>query len=150
MRCPRCGATNRDIARFCARCALALAPGVDGTQRAGRIRHPRPATVPDGYSPCGEAADLHYRMESSLGGNVLIGTEGVNVVVFNAGYSLREVVLCARGEGNSGRELFSIERAVAALPQGKEVTIEIPSYELSAPLRELKLGLVSAEFAWDE
>jgi hypothetical protein len=147
--CPRCHTANRDISRFCARCGLSLAVGVDGTRRPGRVRHPRPTPVPPGYLPCDGAADLHYRMESSLGGKALIGTEGVNVVVLNAGYALREVVLCVRGQGEAGRELFSVERTLDEVPQGQEVSLEVPSYELPAPLRELKLALVSAEFAWE-
>jgi hypothetical protein len=148
--CPRCRAPNREIARFCARCGLSLEIGVDGTRRAGRIRHPRPTAVPDGYRPCRNATDLHYRWESSLGGEVLIGTEGVNVVVFNAGYLLREVVFDVRGEGTDGKELFAVERTVVELAQGKDIALEIPSYELPAPMGALKVSLVSAEFGPEE
>ncbi len=119
---------------------------MDGTRRAGRIRHPRPAAVPNGCAPCRNAADLYYRSESSLGGEVLLGTEGVNVVVFNAGYPLSEAVFEVRGQGENGRELFTVERRVAELAQGKEVWLEIPSYELPAPLQALKITLLSAEF----
>jgi hypothetical protein len=120
---------------------------VDGVQPAGRIRHPRAAAVPEGYTRCRDAADLYYRSESSLGGDVLIATEGINVLVFNAGYPLREVVLEVRGEGEEGRELFTVERVVKVLPRAEDVSVEIPSYELPAPLRALKIALVSAEFA---
>lgn len=144
--CPRCLCRNRDIARFCARCGLSLEIGVDGTRRAGRIRHPRPAVVPDGYLPVDGAADLHFRSESSLGGETLIETEGLSVVVFNAGYALREVELAVRGEGSGGKELFNVVHSVGELAQARGVSVEIPSYELPAPLRELKLALVSAEF----
>lgn len=147
--CPRCHTSNRDIARFCARCGLLLDGGVNGTRPAGRIRHPRPTTVPDGYEPCRDAADLYYRSESSLGGEVLIDTEGVNVIVFNSGYPLREIVLEVRGEGKDGQELFTVERTVEELSQGKEVSLEIPSYELAAPLGAVKVSLLSAEFGWE-
>lgn len=147
--CPRCQAPNPEIARYCAHCGLSLEVGVDGTRGAGRVRHPRPATVPDGYLPCDHAVQLYYRSESSLGGDVLIGTEGVNVIVFNAGYSLREVVLALGGTGKDGKELFAVERTAEQLPQGEEVSLEIPSYELPAPLRALKVSLVSAEFGWE-
>ena len=123
---------------------------MDGSRRAGRIRHPRATTVPRDYLPCDQAADLYYRSESSLGGETLIATEGINVLVFNRGYPLREVVLEVRGEGDGGRELFSVERTVDELPQGKDVAVEIPSYELPAPLRTLAVTLVSAEFGWNE
>jgi len=99
--------------------------------------------------PCEDAADLYYRWESSLGGAALIGTEGVNVIVFNAGYPLREVVFDVRGQGEDGQELFAVERTVEELPQGKQVSLEIPSYELPAPMRSLKVSLVSAGFAWE-
>jgi hypothetical protein len=123
--------------------------GVDGSRGAGRVRHPRPTTVPRDYRPCDRAADLYYRTESSLGGQTLIATEGVNVLAFNGGYPLREVVLEVRGEGDAGRELFSVQRTVTELPQGKEVAVEIPSYELPAPLRTLTVRLVSAEYGWE-
>jgi len=147
--CPRCHAENRDIARFCARCGLVLAVGLDGTRRAGRIRHPQGVAVPDGYASCAEAADLHYRWESSLGGEALLGTEGINIFVFNSGYPLREVVFSVHGEGRDARELFAVERTVEELPQGEEIALEIPSYELPAPLGGLKVSLVSAEFRAD-
>jgi len=150
MKCPRCHTPNREIARFCARCGLSLKIGVNATRRAGRIRHPQPAAAPDGYTPCREAADLYYRTESSLGGETLIGTEGVNVVVFNAGYPLREVVLEVRGEGKDGQELFKVERGPEDLPHAKEVSLEIPSYELPAPLGALRVSLMSAEFGPEE
>jgi hypothetical protein len=147
--CPRCETVNSKIARFCARCGLSLDVGVDGSRGAGRVRHPRPTTVPPDYLPCDQAADLYYRSESSLGGAALIATEGISVLVFNSGYPLREVVLEVRGRGDGGRELFSVERTVDDLPQCKEVALEIPSYELPAPLRMLAVSLVSAEFGWE-
>ena len=73
-----------------------------------------------------------------------------DVVVFNAGYPLREVVFDVRGEGKDGKELFTVERTVGELPQGKEVALEIPSYELPAPMGALKVWLVSAEFGPEE
>jgi hypothetical protein len=148
--CPRCQTSNCEIARFCGRCGLNLDVGVDGSRRAGRVRHPRPTTVPRDYQPCEGAAELYYHSESSLGGQTLIATEGVNVLVFNSGYPLREVVLTLRGEGDGGRELFRVERTVRELPQGREVAVEIPSYELPAPLRKLAVSLVSAEFSREE
>ena len=148
--CPRCQTVNREVAHFCARCGLSLEIGLDGSRRAGQVRHPRPVTVPDQCLPCEGAADLYYRSESSLGGETLIATEGINVLVFNRGYPLREVVLEVRGEGDGGRELFSVERTLGELPQGRDVAVEIPSYELPAPLRTLTVTLRSAEFGWPE
>lgn len=144
--CPRCGSANCDVARFCARCGLSLDIGVDGSRDAGRIRHPRPAQPPTGFTPCEDAAQLYWRSESSLGGETLIATEGINVVVFNAGYPLRDVALRIRGEGDEQRELFVVERDIEEWVQGAEATLEVPSYELPAPLRRLTVALASAEF----
>jgi hypothetical protein len=63
-RCPRCHTLNNDIARFCARCGLLLEADADGVSPAGRLQHPKPAPVPEGYEQCQEAADLYYRLES--------------------------------------------------------------------------------------
>ena len=80
--CPRCETVNCEIARFCARCGMSLAKGVGGPRTAGRVRHPRPTTAPEGCRLCEGTADLYYRSESSLGGAALLATEGVNVLVF--------------------------------------------------------------------
>ena len=56
----------------------------------------------------------------------------------------------AQGEGEDGQELFTVERAVGELAQGKEASLEVPSYELPAPLRALKVTLVSAKFGPEE
>jgi len=149
IECPRCRVPNREVARFCARCGLFLEEGLDGRRVAGCIRHPHPAEIPDGYEPCAGAVALHFRTESSLGGDILIATEGINVLVFNSGYALREVVFDVRGTGKDGRELFAVERAVGALAQGAEAVLEIPSYELPAPLGTLEVALRSAEFDWE-
>jgi hypothetical protein len=147
IQCPRCHASNRSIARFCARCGLALEVGVDGTCRAGRIRHPQPLTPAGDYRLCVAAAYLYYRSESALGGEALLGTEGVSVFMFNGGYPLRDVVLELHGEGKDGKALLAMEQTLAELPRGEEVSFEIPSYELAAPLARLVITLASAEFA---
>ena len=146
IECPRCRQVNREIARFCARCGFSLEIGVDGSREAGRVRHPQPVELVGEYLPCEKAADLFFRTESSLGGAALIATEGVNVAVFNRGYPLCEVVLELRGGGDGDRELFNIERTLERLPQGREVLLEIPSYELPASLRALTVKLLSARF----
>lgn len=81
-----------------------------------------------------------------MGGAALIATEGLSVAVFNAGYALSELTLRLRGVGDEGRELFEIERSIQKLGHGAEATLEIPSYEVPAPLRRLTVSLASAEF----
>jgi hypothetical protein len=89
---------------------------------------------------------LYWRSESSLGGEALIATEGVSVSVFNAGYALRDVTMRLSGAGDQNRELFDIERSISELYHGGAAVVEIPSYEVPAPLRHLKVSLESAEF----
>jgi hypothetical protein len=137
---------NRPVARFCANCGLALGTGLDGPSEAGRIRHPEPLAPPEGFELCQQAAELYYHLEAAWGGERLLGTESVAVLLFNAGYPLQEVVLGVRGVDDSGKELFSVEHAVQDLPRGEQVKIEVPSYELPAPMRVLSVSLVSAEF----
>jgi hypothetical protein len=144
--CPRCKRVNRAVARFCAHCGLALAAGLDGSCEAGRIRHPQPLTPAEGFEPCQQAADLYFRREAAWGGQPLLGTESVGVILFNAGYPLQEVVLELRGEDEKGKRLFAVEQTVELLPRGEEVGVEVPSYELPAPLRALSVSLLSAEF----
>ena len=144
--CPRCQSVNRPVARFCANCGLALGTGLDGPSEAGRIRHPEPLAPPEGFELCQQAAELYYHLEAAWGGERLLGTESIGVVLFNAGYPLQEVVLNVRGADDSGKELFSVEHAVQDLPRGEQVKIEVPSYELPAPMRVLSVSLVSAEF----
>jgi hypothetical protein len=147
--CPRCRAASRESARFCANCGLSLEPGIDGSDSPGRIRHPNPADVPAGMNPVEEAAQIYYRSESSLGGATLIGTEGLCVAIFNAGYALRHATFAVRGTGRDGRDVLSHEYAVDSLPRGGSATIEVPSYDLSEPVRVLRIALASAEFAPD-
>lgn len=144
--CPRCQSVNRPVARFCANCGLALGTGLDGPSEAGHIRHPEPLAPPEGFELCQRAAELYFRCEAAWGGERLLGTESIGVVLFNAGYPLQEVVLQVRGEDDSGKELFAVEQTVQVLPRGEEVNIEVPSYELPAPMRVLSVWLVSAEF----
>ncbi len=149
LTCPRCLATNRSVARFCAHCGLVLESADGGPLAPGRIRHPEPLPAPEGFAPCADAVDLYFRCESAWGGARLLGTEGVSVILFNGGYPLGDVVLNVRGEDPTGRELFATEHPVGELPRGKEVTLEIPSYELPDPVHAVSIALVSAEFTLD-
>ncbi len=149
LTCPRCLATNRPVARFCAHCGLMLESADGGPLVPGRIRHPDPLPVPEGFAPCADAVDLYFRCESAWGGARLLGTEGVSVILFNGGYPLSDVVLNVRGEDQNGRELFATEHPTGELPRGKDMMLEIPSYELPDPVHAVRLALVSAEFAPD-
>lgn len=99
-------------------------------------------------APVEMAVDLYYRWESALNGKPLIGTEGARVLVFNAGYSLQDGLFLITGRGEAG-DLCAIERSVMELPHGATVALELPSYELNAPLETLTIRLMRAEFAPD-
>lgn len=152
--CPRCGTVNLEIARFCRTCGLSLAPGIAGSHGAGRVPHPRPLDVSPDYDRCEGAADLFYRVESALGGQALLDTEGACIFVYNRGYGLREVELEIIGLGDLGGSrgkgpLLTLDRTVDSLPQGREVRLEVPSYEIAAPIQELIVALAAAEFEWE-
>lgn len=149
LKCPRCRADNRPAARFCARCGLSLSPGPGGSLAPGRVRHPDALPAPAGFRPCGDAANLYFRWESAWGGSTLLGTESIAVTLFNGGYALEAVVLTLEGRDETGGQLFAVEHTVEDLPAGKQVNVEIPSYEIPAPAKELMVSLVSAEFAAD-
>ncbi|UCG15704.1 MAG: zinc ribbon domain-containing protein [Phycisphaerales bacterium] len=151
QKCPRCRTVNVRAARFCAHCGLSLRAGSGGQVAPGRIRHPKPASPPDGFHACRDADHLHFRWGPAYGDSFLLGTEGIAVFLFNGAYPLEEVVLELSGKDDTGKARFSVTQTVEALPVGQEVRIEIPSYELSnelaAPVRELDVTLVSAEFS---
>lgn len=147
VRCSRCTQENSPAARFCGRCGLSLGAGVDGSTAAGRVRDGHPLAPPPGWTPIADAADLVYQTESSLGGDQLIGTEGLLVTVLNLGYGLRDATFRFSGLGRDDAALFDIEELVKELPRGGRAVIEIPSYRIPAPLRRLELRLQSAEYA---
>lgn len=144
--CPRCHTTNRAAARFCAQCGVSLAVGVDGTRRAGRVRDANPLAPPPGFVPVEGAANLSYGWESAFGGEPLLGTEGVQITIFNAGYSLQDVRLEVRGEGRDGVEVFAIEHDLPDLRRGARAEFEVGSYMIQSPLRVVRVALISAEF----
>ena len=78
---------------------------------------------------------------------MLLGTETIAVILFNGGFSLEDVVLKIRGLEPGGREAFAKEHALAALPRGGRVTVEVPSYEVSAPAGDIVVSLVSGRIA---
>ena len=143
LRCSRCGATNIKVARFCARCGGSMS--VD-RQTCGRVPHPSPLAAPPGFRRCDGAADLCFQAKASGGGSVLLGTEGFEVMIFNGGYPLESVVMKVDGLNAQGQTLFSVELSAEQLPRGEKVMLELPSYEISEPARNLAVALVAAEY----
>lgn len=148
--CRRCQVVNSERARFCRQCGLALQMGPEGFLGPGRVRHPRPVAVPEGFEPVVSGADLYFRSRGAWGESRLIGTEPLVVHAFNAGYVLADVRLHLRGEEGPGSAVLSVEREVAHWPRGGVVELEIPSWELRGPLRQMTVTLVSAEFGREE
>ncbi len=146
LRCPRCHNSNRDIAHYCSRCGLRLEVGASGVRGAGRVTHPDPLAVPDGCVPILDAADLYFHWEAASGGTPLLGTETLSVTVFNAGYSLCDLILRIHGTDADGQDVCAVTRELAELLRGASTDIEIASYDLPAPVRGLHLELVQAEF----
>ncbi len=144
QRCSQCGASNLDVARFCARCG---GPMTVEPQKCGRVPHPAPVTAPPDFRRCEGAADLCFQVEASGGGSVLLGTEGFDVTVFNGGYPLASIILMVEGLDAQRQPLFSVELSSERLPRGEQVTLELPSYEISEPASDLSVALVSAEYA---
>lgn len=144
--CPRCRDLSRPDARFCARCGLLLA-GTEGQALIpGRIEHPAALQAGDGFLPCADATDLHFRWESAWGGSMLSGTESISLELFNGGYPLTAVDLEISGVDGAGRQVLCTRQTVEDLPRGRHVRIEIPSYELPAPVTQICVSLVTAEF----
>lgn len=142
--CPRCRSANRSAARYCARCGLALEGGV---RAAGQVRQAQPLPVPPGFVPVADSAHLYFRWESSLGGGPLIGTEGLAITIFNAGYPLRDLVVTLTGLGRASEVVFIVDENIRELSRGGKAAVEVPSYMMSEPMRTLKASLRSAEFA---
>jgi hypothetical protein len=145
--CPRCGTAGPPAARFCSRCGLLL-HGADGELvQAGRAAHPEPLDVPDGMQPIPGTEALFWRWEAAGGGQRLLGTEPLDVAMFNAGYALAAVQIRIVGMREDGAEVLRTERTCARLERGESCTLEVPSWELKDLVRALRVEFVSAEFA---
>ncbi|MCG3125499.1 MAG: hypothetical protein CHACPFDD_00322 [Phycisphaerae bacterium] len=144
-RCPRCEASNVPAARFCARCGMTLSADA-ALLKAGQVRDPTAAAAPSGYRAVGDAANLSYRLESAWGGQRVLGTENLGLVLRNDGYALCDVVLRLRLLDSRGAEMARLEHTVRELGRGVEVREEIPSYDLPDAVHEVELDLISAEF----
>src|SRR5262245_58663211 len=110
--CPRCRSANRSAARYCARCGLGLDAGIDRSRAAGRVKQAHSLPAPPEFVPVADSAHLYFRWESSLGGGPLIGTEGLMVTIFNAGYPLRDAVVTLTGLGSNGEAVFNVDETL--------------------------------------
>lgn len=145
--CPRCGNVNRGVARYCAQCGLALSAGESGSREAGRVARPDALAVPEGYARVERSADLYYRLESAWGGRRLLDTENIGLVVFNAGYPLRHVLLRVRS-GGGARGTYEGAYTAAVVPTGVPTLIEIPSWDMPTSVSNVTVELAGAEFEW--
>lgn len=149
--CPRCATPTPAAARFCPQCGLRLEMGATGLLGAGRLRHPNPTAPAAGWEPVENAADLYYRWYPVGGGRPLLGTEPLEVRVFNGGYSLANATLRVELLGETGARPQSgvLQRELADCPRGEERAFEIASWELNDRVQELRVTLVQAEFGPD-
>jgi hypothetical protein len=144
--CPRCGASNPDVACFCRNCGRPLEGVGEGKLNAGRTPHGDPLPPPAGFVPIEYAMELYYRWEAASGGAPLLGTETLSVEVFNGGYDLTQVALVVRGMDQAGNMRLGLVHELEDWPRGRTVQFEIPSYELPDPIHKVKVELVRAEF----
>lgn len=144
--CPRCRSTLLASARFCAQCGLRLSEDAGGLVGARALEHPHPLAPPAGFQPCPGAADLFYAWSPEWGGHMLLGTEPLNVLLFNAGYALADVAVRITGIDELGNGVMSKEHEVESLARGATATIEIPSYDLPDRIRKIEVELVRAAF----
>lgn len=149
--CTECNGRNLAAAQFCRHCGRPLEPvavaGGRSAKGAGRASHPQPIPMPARMENCRDAADLYWRLESAFGGEPLIGTESLAVVMVNGGYALRNAVLQMDGVDAAGQAVFKLQKEASELPRGAEVRIEIASYEITEPVAKVRVSLVSAEYA---
>lgn len=145
VRCPACRTLHAPNARYCSRCGVPLA-GAGGPALPGHAPHPHPLPCPAGFRPVERGQNLYFHW-SAVGGAVpLVGTESLQVSVYNGGYDLRDVQLVIRGTDERGRRLLEVPREIVDWPRGGAVELEVPSYELPDPISQLQVEFVSAEF----
>lgn len=142
--CGECGAGNLPVAHFCSQCGRPLDAS---PQTVGRVAHPAPSAVPDGYRKCDMAADLYFSVGSAWGGTRLLGTENLGVSIFNAGYSLKNVELRVEGRDGLGHCVCEFCHKLADAPRRAELSFEVPSYEISDAPAVVTVTLVSAEYS---
>lgn len=102
--------------------------------------------MPEGFEPVADAADLYWRCESALGGRPLIGTEGLRIELFEAGYPLSDLRLHIRGFGAGGETVLDQQIRIARIGRGGTVAVEVPSYDVADVLERVELRLLGARF----
>lgn len=142
--CAKCRSSQRRGARFCARCGAVLDPVEADLPPIVRMVHPRPLPCPAGMTACQGASDLYFRMESSWGGGMPLGSETLAIVLFNGGYPMEAALLEVTGVGGAEGRPFTVRHEVESLPRGEVVLVELPSYELPDDPRQLRVNLVMA------
>ena len=142
--CSKCQHANRDTARFCSKCGRPL-PLRDAPQ-PGRIPHPAPLPAPQGFVPCADACHAYFHWESAIGGGEPIGTEGVTIELFNAGFGLRDVELALVGFGRDAAPIFTMEETLDEWPRGGRRKLDVASYQLAEPVRVVQVRLRKAAF----
>lgn len=145
--CPRCGRSTKTDANFCAMCGLSLAPGINNTHAPGTIPHPTPSAPPENHAPVTDAADIYYRTESAWGGQRLLGTENIGVILHNTGYPLRNVIFRVQGFDDTNNEIFNVKQELKTLRQNEPTTLEVASYDIPSAPTDIRVSLVSADFA---
>ncbi|MGE3179991.1 MAG: hypothetical protein AB7N71_00025 [Phycisphaerae bacterium] len=146
--CPRCKRSVTASAKFCAYCGLSLTGAVAAQPDAGRMAHPEPLATPQGAEPWQQARCLYFKRQSAWGGTRLIGTEPIELTLFNAGYPLRDVRYEVRAVGKRGEPAYQGVLEIEQFPTGVEITVEIPSWELQDAVHSVAVRLLSAEFDW--
>jgi len=139
-----CGRENPGFARFCQTCGKALVATMNS---AGRAFHPAALGPPVEMTAVERAAHLFVAVESAWGGGPLIGTEPLQLVLFNGGYALRTAVLQIDAFDRAGQRVFGVEKVAVDIPRGGRVAIEVASYEIPEPVQRVRVSLVSAEYA---
>lgn len=148
--CPRCRHPSPSTANFCGHCGLRLIRDGAGVRGAGKVQHPEPLQPAVAAWTIDDAEHLHFRWQAVGGGKPLLGTEPLEVDVFNGGYDLVNVVLRIEGHDAAGKTLFGIEREIEQWLRGQSLTLQIPSWELPDPVSTLGVRLVWAEFGAEE
>ena len=142
--CPRCGKGNVAIADFCADCGYPIS---NSKATVGRVPHPSPLAVPDGFRAVAASADLYFGLGSAWGGKRLLTTENLGLTLLNVGYPLRDVAFEIIGLDAAGARLFAVPRRLPAIGRGERIELEIASYEIPDPPDALDVRLVASEYA---